>query len=63
VFLAGYLAANGSTDEAGAICRRVLAEDPQFDARKVTKGMAAVSAKLSSRFDSALRSAGFDLGS
>jgi tetratricopeptide (TPR) repeat protein len=61
VFLSGYLAVRGDLDEAATIRARVLAESPEFDARKVTRGFSAVSPGLSDRFDAALREAGFDL--
>lgn len=62
VFLAAYLALNGNTAEADRVRKRVLDEDPKFDARRVTRAFAAVSTDFRDRFDKALRAAGFDLG-
>ncbi len=61
VFLSGYLAVKGDMEEAARIRVRVLAESPEFDARKISRGFGAVSPELRDRFDAALRGAGFDL--
>ena len=62
VFLSGCLAVRRDLEEAASIRVRVLAEAPEFDARKVSRGFEAVSPALRERFDAALRGAGFDLG-